>query len=89
MTSGDGEHCGIPAKLKCVNDNNPQPRRPVRDWKTKREIAVHLKCSVRTISKFMRRRVLPFVKSGRFVRFDTDECDRAMEKVKSKSVLLG
>jgi hypothetical protein len=34
----------------------------------------------------MKRRILPFVKIGRIVRLDLDECDRAMEKYRSKSL---
>jgi excisionase family DNA binding protein len=60
--------------------------RQEKSWKTKREIAAHFKCSVRTITSLMRRRVLPFVKQGRFVRFDTSDCDRAMEKLRSASI---
>jgi excisionase family DNA binding protein len=59
---------------------------PEKNWKTKREIAAHFKCSVRTITSLMRRRILPFIKQGRFVRFDTDDCDRAMEKLRSSSI---
>ena len=57
-----------------------------RNWRTKREMACHFKCNIRTVTKLMRRRILPFVKIGRIVRFDLDECDRAMEKYKSKSL---
>jgi excisionase family DNA binding protein len=57
-----------------------------KSWKTKREIASHLKCNIRTVTKLMKRRILPFVKIGRIVRLDLDECDRAMEKYKSKSL---
>jgi hypothetical protein len=34
----------------------------------------------------MRQRILPFIKKGRFLRFDTDDCDRAMEKFRSASI---
>ncbi len=57
-----------------------------KDWKTKREIAAHFKCSVRTITSLMRRRILPYVKNGRLLRFDTADCDRAMEAFRSKSM---
>ncbi len=57
-----------------------------KDWKTKREIAAHFKCSVRTITSLMRRRILPYVKNGRFLRFDTADCDRAMEAFRSKTM---
>jgi excisionase family DNA binding protein len=31
-----------------------------------------------TIEKWMRKRVLPFIKIGRLVRFDLEACDRAI-----------
>jgi len=57
-----------------------------KNWKTKREIAAHFKFSIRTITSLMRRRILPFIRQGRFVRFDTNDCDRAMEKLRSSSI---
>lgn len=60
--------------------------RQEKSWKTKREIAAHFKCSVRTITSLMQRRILPFVKQGRFVRFDTHDCDGAMQKLRSPSI---
>ena len=56
-----------------------------KTWKTKREIAAHFQCNVRTITKLMKGRILPFVKIGRLVRFDVVECDQALEKYKFKS----
>ncbi|KAF0178509.1 MAG: hypothetical protein FD161_1814 [Limisphaerales bacterium] len=45
-----------------------------------------MRCSVRTISKLMRRGVLPYCKLGHFVRFDLEECDRAMEQFRVGSM---
>lgn len=56
-----------------------------KTWKTKQEIAGHFQCNIRTITKLMKQRILPFVKIGRLVRFDVAECDQAMEKYKFKS----
>lgn len=67
-----------------MNENTAIPQE--KNWKTKREIATHFKCSIRTITSFMRQRILPFIKKGRFLRFDTDDCDRAMEKFRSASI---
>lgn len=69
--------------------NNQSHSIEAKNWKTKREIATHFRCSVRTISNLMKRRVLPFVKHGRFVRFDTADCDRAMEKFRSGTIFDG
>lgn len=56
-----------------------------KNWKTKKEIAGHFACNIRTVTKLMKGRILPFVKIGRFVRLDVGECDQAMEKYKNKS----
>lgn len=63
------------------------PNGPGIEWLTKTGIAKHLKCSIRHINNLMSRRVLPFVKLGRFVRFDMAACDLAMKKIQTKSVL--
>ena len=57
-----------------------------KNWKLRREIACHFKCNIRTVTKLMRRGILPYVKIGRFVRLDVDECDRAMERYRSKGL---
>lgn len=63
-----------------------QPLDAGRQWRTKREIARHFQCHVRTITKYMKRRILPFVKIGRFVRLDLELCDLAMEKYTHRSI---
>ena len=55
-------------------------------WANKAEIAQHFKCSTRHLNKLMRRRILPFVKIGRFVRFDVSACDQAMKIYQTKSL---
>ena len=50
-----------------------------RDWRTKAEIAGHYQIGVRTVTKLMRRRILPYGKLRNLVRFDVAACDRAME----------
>jgi len=44
--------------------------------------------SLGTVKNLMRRRVLPFVKIGRIVRFNIEKCDQAMAVFESKSVAL-
>jgi hypothetical protein len=56
-------------------------------WRSKSEIAHHYRCSVRHINTLMGRRVLPFLKMGRFVRFDAAACDQAMNKYQTRSLL--
>ena len=55
---------------------------------SKRDAALSLSVSVRTIENLMRGRVLPFVKIRRFIRFNVIECDKVMEKHKQRSALL-
>ena len=70
---------------------NPEPidSEPIsssaRIWKSKREIAAHLGCTERHINTLMRRRILPYIKHRGFVRFDLEECDRALEVFKTRS----
>ena len=74
---------------QALNPKGMAPSQPVeagRQWRTKREIAEHFQCHVRTISKYMKRRILPFVKIGRWVRLDLAECDQAMEKYTHRSI---
>jgi DNA-binding CsgD family transcriptional regulator len=59
------------------------PVEPInRNWKTKAEIAGHFQMGVRTVSKLMRRKVLPFFKLRNLVRFDLGDCERAFESFK-------
>jgi uncharacterized protein YhaN len=44
--------------------------------------------SVGYIKTLMRKRILPFVKIGRMVRFDAEKCDRAMAAFESISIVL-
>lgn len=56
------------------------------EWTTRSEMARHFKCSVRHVNKLMNRRILPFLKIGRFVRFDLAACDQAMKKYQTTSI---
>ena len=60
-----------------------------RDWRTKAEIAGHYQIGVRTVTKLMRRRILPYGKLRNLVRFDVAACDRAMEFFGNSSRLEG
>jgi len=69
-----------------MNDHTePLPEEPNSPWRNKRQMAEHFGCDIRTITNFMRRRILPFVKIGRFVRFDVHECDKAIDRYKRKA----
>jgi len=56
-----------------------------QNWKTKEQIAAYFACDVRTISNWMRRRILPYVKVRSVLRFDLEECDRAFKRFQTKS----
>jgi hypothetical protein len=51
----------------------------------RKQLTDHYGCSTRTIDNLKRGYILPFVKIGRFVRFNVVECDQAMEKYKRRS----
>lgn len=71
-----GGKSGCLMKSESAQDKSLTPTEPV--WMTKSQLATHLRCSPRTINNLMRRRVLPYVKLGRLVRFDRTRCDVAM-----------
>lgn len=71
-----GGKSGSVMKSESAQDKSLTPTEPV--WMTKSQLATHLQCSPRTINNWMRRRVLPYVKLGRLVRFDRARCDGAM-----------
>lgn len=64
-------------------DQNPaaaEDGKTIIAWKKKAEVALHYRCDIRTITNLMSHGVLPFVKIGRFVRFDLVACDEAIRK---------
>jgi excisionase family DNA binding protein len=73
----------------CDNKSSLQlPTEPAESpWRKKAEIAQYYRCDIRTITNLMRRRILPFVRIGRLVRFHVAECDEAMAKYQRRSSL--
>ena len=66
---------------------NTMPEEQVQNrWLTKADLALHYSISLRTVTNLMRRRVLPYVKIGQVVRFDTLACEQAMRKFEVVSV---
>jgi excisionase family DNA binding protein len=57
-----------------------------KPWIDKKAIASHFGCSVRHIGNLTRSRKLPYIKLGRLVRFDVDDCDKAIRAFEVKSV---
>lgn len=55
-------------------------------WVTRDEIAQHFGFSVRTVANLQKRRVLPFVKVGRLVRFNINRCEQALIKFETQSI---
>ena len=50
------------------------------EWRSKRDISAHFGIGLRTVSDWMRRRILPFVKVGGVVRFCVPDCEAAVRK---------
>ena len=55
------------------------------EWRSKSEIALHYGIGLRTVTDWMHRRILPFVKVGNVVRFHLPDCDAAVRKFQIKS----
>ena len=62
-------------------------KQPESKWVTKRQLAAHFGCDVRTIGNWMRRRILPFVKIRGVLRFDLLNCEQALAQFRSKTLL--
>lgn len=56
-----------------------------KQWSNKKEAALYLGIGQRTVTDWMRRRILPYVKVGRVVRFHLPECEMAVRKYQVKS----
>jgi excisionase family DNA binding protein len=69
---------------KSVHTTTPEPDRQVVNtdtgWVAKEVIAQHLGIGMRTVNTWMKRRILPYAKIGRVVRFNIADCDAAMKK---------
>lgn len=50
------------------------------EWRSKKEIAAHFGIGLRTVTDWMRRRIMPFVKVGGVVRFCITDCESAVRK---------
>lgn len=48
-------------------------------WRDRKGIAEHFGISERSVGNLMRRRLLPYVKLGRIVRFDLGACETAVK----------
>lgn len=55
-------------------------------WLTREKIARHFALSVRTVANLQKRRVLPYIKVGRLVRFNANKCEQALIKFEHKSI---
>ena len=71
-----------PKETSSASGPNPASRR----WLNALEMANHLGVSRRQVSNLMRRRVLPYVKIGRVVRFDLEACEQALRHFEIQSV---
>jgi hypothetical protein len=77
---------GTPPNSNGRMQNESSSNCQATQWVNKAEIALHFKCSIRHVNELMHRRILPFVKIGRFVRFDVAACDQAMKNFQTRSL---
>lgn len=68
-----------------TSNSTPHPSAQQR-WLSAVQLAAHLGISRRSVSNLMRRRILPFVKVGRLLRFDIESCERALRQFESLDV---
>jgi len=57
-----------------------------QSWVTREQVAQHFGFSLRTVANLQKRRVLPFLKVGRLVRFNINRCEQALIKFETKSI---
>ena len=57
-----------------------------KNWRNRHDIAQHLGISIRQVSNLQRRRVLPYIKIGRIVRFCIEDCDTALKAMEIASM---
>lgn len=56
-------------------------------WATRAQIRVRFQICERSLTSLMKKKVLPFVKIGRIVRFDIPACDEAFKAFERRSVV--
>ena len=54
-------------------------------WHNKKEVAAHFGIGLRTVTDWMRRRLIPFVKVGHVVRFNLSDCETAIRNYQVNS----
>lgn len=63
------------------------PSKPASQWRDRKGIAAHFAISERHVTNLQRRRILPYVRLGRAVRFDVHACDQALKALEIKSIV--
>jgi len=55
-------------------------------WVTREKLAQHFAFSLRTVANLQKRRVLPYIKVGRLVRFNLNKCEQALIRFEHRSI---
>lgn len=63
-----------------MSDTTTQPK-----WHNKKQVAAHFGIGLRTVTDWMRRRLIPFTKVGNVVRFNLSDCEGAIRKYQVNS----
>lgn len=54
-------------------------------WASKKEVAAYFGIGLRTVTDWMRRRLIPYTKVGHVVRFNLSDCEDAIRKYEVRS----
>lgn len=72
--------------MQVRQDNETQTKTEAPVWCNRVGIAHRYAVSLRTVDSLRKRRILPHVKLGRVIRFNTAACDKALQAFEVKAV---
>jgi excisionase family DNA binding protein len=88
-----GRKSGHPPELRLSAHNSDMKRNATDNIETldnglvtKKELAPVLRVSTRTLDNWQRKKILPYIKVGRLVRFNIARCIRALERFERREV---
>jgi len=74
----------VASEAQSVTDVVPRqqtaPSVAIERWVNKKDVAEHFKVSKRTVDNWMKRRLLPYIRTGKNVRFKLSEADEVVNR---------